>query len=286
MSVRLDPPTLRAWVLGRRVRELVRGAGFTGALLAEQLGWTESKVSRFFTGHRPPSPVELARVVGWCRVAPGPGRDALFDLVDHAHGEGWWHHDRGPSSPLVSPMLVELEREANTVVSYDAWSVPLLLQVPGYTRFVSAGPPSSADQDVQVARYQRLLDQRNPPRRVFLVEEHALSRVGANKDLMREQIHHLLRLSVLPHVGICMVPTTAGPHAAEGISFRLVEVEGFRPVLHLRQPTADVFTEDRSVISHYRHVLRQLFEVAYDEDQTRHVLSEITGPLPLAFDAD
>jgi transcriptional regulator with XRE-family HTH domain len=51
--------------LGRRLREIRRSAGLTGVQLAEQLAWSQSKISKIEIGRQAPESTEIA---DWTRI--------------------------------------------------------------------------------------------------------------------------------------------------------------------------------------------------------------------------
>ncbi|MHC5905668.1 helix-turn-helix domain-containing protein [Streptomyces sp. S6] len=81
--------------LGRRLAELRTEAGFTKRALAAQLGWHESKCSRFESGTRPPSERDLR---AWTTVCGVPS--AAEDLITAARGIEGMYIDTGVGGNL------------------------------------------------------------------------------------------------------------------------------------------------------------------------------------------
>ena len=72
-------PTIRSRELGDGLRQAMEQAGLTGKQAAQTLGWSPSFVSMLLSGKRGASEVDIAALLGVCRVK-GPERDRLLAL--------------------------------------------------------------------------------------------------------------------------------------------------------------------------------------------------------------
>lgn len=95
---------------------------------------------------------------------------------------------------------------------------------------------------------------------------------------MSEQVHHLLRMSVRPHVEIRVVPDGAGFHAGQQ-PFHLMEFTELNPVLHIDNMTSVLFLERKDTINGYRRIVDDLSRIALDEGQTRAWLASVATAL-------
>lgn len=274
-------PTLRAWELGRQLQEQAKRAGLTGIELAQAAGYTTSKVSRFFTGLRPPNPMEVVLVLGLCGVYHGPVHDELMALARESRREGWLQPYRG-HEPFMQRTLLALESAADEIVCYDTTRVPTLLQTREYARATFDASPTipygEADERVQLhAERCKVLNDQYPPRCTFLIDEYALTRTGPDKDVMREQLHHLLRASVRPNISVRVVPDSAGFHAGKDIPFEHIDIADFRRVIHLEQHTTELFLDQLPIVRAYEEIMRGLIAVAHTEERTRQLITELAG---------
>jgi len=81
-------PTIRSRELGDGTRRAIERAGLTGQQAAHLLGWSPSWVSRLLSGERSPTEVDVAAILGVCRVK-GKERDRLLALCQEQNTPGW-----------------------------------------------------------------------------------------------------------------------------------------------------------------------------------------------------
>ncbi|MCP3756194.1 helix-turn-helix transcriptional regulator [Streptomyces sp. TBY4] len=122
----------------------------------------------------------------------------------------------------------EMEARAAFISTYQAQLVYGLLQTPRYARAVLAtGLPDDLD-DLVAARLerQRLLDRVRPPMAWVVLDEAALYRPIGGRDVMREQLDHLLSFRGRRWVRIQVLPFSAGEHASLIGSFTAMRFDG------------------------------------------------------------
>lgn len=91
---------------------------------------------------------------------------------------------------------------------------------------------------------------------------------------MSDQLHHLLRMSMLPCVTLRVVPAALDAHAALAGPFILMEFADFRPVVYLESTTASLFLELPVEIEAYQTIL-----TALDEGQSRELIASLATEL-------
>lgn len=94
-------------------------------------------------------------------------------------------------------------------------------------------------------------------------------------DVMSEQLHHLLRMSVRPYLSVRIVPTEIGGHAGAAGSFTHLKFEKYESVVFVESHAAGLFLEDAASLAIYRSVLTSLDRTALDEEQSRAVITSI-----------
>ncbi|MBT2479798.1 helix-turn-helix transcriptional regulator [Streptomyces sp. ISL-94] len=160
-----------------------------------------------------------------------PTRD-FSERVDAALGTG------GVFSRLVGLVLrsqlptwfqayAEMEAKAAYISSYQAQLVYGLLQTKAYARAV-LGVRTDGDLDAKVAarmERQRILDRENPPLMWVVMSEAVLHQEIGGREVMRNQLAHLLDLQGREWVKVQILPFEAGAHAGLPGSFNLLRFD-------------------------------------------------------------
>jgi transcriptional regulator with XRE-family HTH domain len=201
-------PTVRRRRLAAELRRLRERAGLTGDEVAERLGWSPSKVSRYELARTGLKPVEVRRMLDLYGVE-GSRREELLALAREGTGKGWWEEyaDRIPESVLT---LVGMEAEATSEWAWHSDVVPGLVQTESYAQAVVSQLqvltpilPSQVRQTVAVRLMRQQLLHRDPPLHYFVVlDEAVLRRQIGDVPVMREQLAHLIEIAALPNVSL------------------------------------------------------------------------------------
>ncbi len=209
----LDPSASPLDYYGSELRRLREDAGLNQAQLGSIVFCTGSLIGQ----------VETTRRV--------PTRD-FSERVDAALGTG------GVFSRLVGLVLrhqlptwfqayAEMEARAAYISTYQAQLVYGLLQTEKYARAV-LGVRSEGDLDAKVAarmERQRILDRENPPLMWVVLSEAVLHQETGGRDVMRNQLAHLLDLRGREWVRVQILPFEAGAHAGQMGSFNLLRFD-------------------------------------------------------------
>jgi transcriptional regulator with XRE-family HTH domain len=274
--------TIRSRALGIGLRRVMESAGYNGSQVADELGWSQGRVSRLLAGKRGGSGVDVSAFLAVCGVK-GEERERLLALAEEHTRPGWWVQ-HGLVVPKRVQTLADLENRATTICELQTVLVPPLLQTPEYARAVLAGSakvPSGEIEERVAARLERqeLLNRPWAPYCTFFLYEEALRLPVGGPVVMAEQLHHLLRLSVRPNVAIRVVPTSAGVHAGAAGPFTVLVIRGFKSVVYLENETSSLFLETPVEIEAYHGILVALDGMALDEGESR----EMIGGVALGF---
>ncbi|OLZ63210.1 transcriptional regulator [Streptomyces amritsarensis] len=210
----LDPSASPLDYYGSELRRLREDAGLNQAQLGSIVFCTGSLIGQ----------VETTRRV--------PTRD-FSERVDAALGTG------GVFSRLVGLVLrhqlptwfqpyAEMEARAAYISTFQAQLVYGLLQTEEYARAV-LGVRSEGDLDAKVAarmERQRILDRENPPLMWVVLSEAVLHQEIGGRDVMRNQLAHLLDLRGREWVRVQILPFEAGAHAGLPGSFTVMRFDG------------------------------------------------------------
>lgn len=211
--------------LAARLRDLRLDAELTVRELADRAGWSHSKVSRIENTRTAPAPDDVRT---WARVCEA-GEQAA-DLVAALRAvEGMWIEWRRMERTglrKAQESVRPLYERTRAFRSYDSWLVPGLLQTMAYTRTVldATRKRRGLVDDVDAAVAERMDRQHilYSGRHTFaFVLEEAVLRAGmGGREVMREQLRHLLTVGFLPNVSLGIVPMQAAREAMR-------PVEGF-----------------------------------------------------------
>lgn len=122
----------------------------------------------------------------------------------------------------------EMEARATYLSTYQAQLVDGLLQTEAYARAV-LGVWSEGDLDAKVAarmERQRVLDRENPPLMWVVMSEAVLHQEIGGREVMRNQLAHLLAQQRRQWVQVQILPFEAGAHAGQPGSFSLMRFDG------------------------------------------------------------
>ncbi|MGH3807170.1 MAG: helix-turn-helix domain-containing protein [Pseudonocardiaceae bacterium] len=278
-------PTIRSRELGDGLRKAMKQAGLNGEQTAKLLVWSPSWVSRLMSGQRRATAVQVSAFLAVCGVT-GEERDRLLALCEEQHTPGWFQQ-HGSRLPQQLRTLIDHENQARAISEFHPVGMPGLLQTGDYARALlssSGNIPAEEVGDRVAARLARqsLFSEERPPRFVFYLHEYVLWLPVGGPVVMADQLHHLLRMSIRPHLTLRVVPAAFGAHAGMAGAFTFMEFAELRPVVYLESITSCLFLEKPVEIEAYRGILALLADTALDEGESR----EVIATLATEFSAD
>jgi transcriptional regulator with XRE-family HTH domain len=273
------PPSVRARQLAAELRRLRDAATLTGEETAGRLGWSPSKISRIETGHTAPSRADLRRLLDLYEVS-GTQRERLELLGQSGGQRGWWDAYADTLGPEYTA-LIALEAEAASIRWYSPMLVPGLLQTERYAREVIRSglliaPPGQVERRVQVKMTrQRVLTKDNPVQLAAVVDEAAVLRMVGGRDVMREQLAHLVTMAARPNITVQVLPFTAGAHPATTGEFTILAFpELIAPdVVYLENMTSDLYVEQEAEVYRYGLAFDRLRTLALDPDKSGNFIT-------------
>jgi hypothetical protein len=232
------------------------------------------------TGSRSVSEVDAAIYLTFCRVR----KEELDELLNLARAgdDETWLQEHGDRLPDELRTLIYHETTAITLAGYEPMLVPGLLQTPEYARavfeFTRLIPLDRMAMAVR-ARIDRqaVLRKPDPPLCQFFLHEHGLREVVGSRQIMTEQLLHLIFLTSRPQYDIRVVPAGSGPHGAWLGPFMLMGYEAHGPVVYAECLTTSLFLEKPRDITAYREVLKRLDGDALDAGQSREWLARVAS---------
>jgi transcriptional regulator with XRE-family HTH domain len=217
-----QPPSPSQQRLLSILRGLRAGAGLTTYQLAERLGWSQSRVTRIENGNIQATSDDADAWAEATGADPGT-REDLAALAYSAWNEvrSWRVSHRGGLAARQREMG-QMEQRATEIAQFQPEAIPGLLQSESYARrvltFADTTDRGGADSAAK-ARIRRQAILREPGRTFdFVLGEGALRWRPGPRDLMVEQLGHLLAATALPSVSLSVIPfdreaVTAYQHA-------------------------------------------------------------------------
>ncbi|MEU6842311.1 helix-turn-helix transcriptional regulator [Streptomyces sp. NPDC046716] len=200
----LDPSASPLDYYGYELRRHREAAGLTQKQLGLIVNYTGSLVGQIETARKLPTPEFSER----CDAALGTDGllSRLVGLVLRSQLPVWFQQ------------VAELESRAGEICSFESGMVHGLLQTRAYARAVLGALDKKRLEDrteVRLAR-QRILEVGDEPPQLWLIlgEAALYQDMGAGtRQIMHDQLGHLLGYEDCPQVNIQVLPFAVGPHA-------------------------------------------------------------------------
>ncbi|WP_329787284.1 DUF5753 domain-containing protein [Lentzea sp. DG1S-22] len=279
--------TARGREFGVGMRAALEGASLTGNAAARMLDWDPSKVSNLLNGKGGVSQLEVAVLLGMCRVNAGE-LARLLTLHQDTHIRGWWQQ-HGRCAPVRLHTVVEHLKVARTLTSWHTHMVPLFLQTAHYMREVLLAS-STVPQDEVLDRVQAQLAMQDVLRLsrtkcTFFIHELALHLRIGGAEVYVGQLLHLLSMSAWKNVSIRIVPAALGAHAGLAGSFTHLTLDTYEPLVWVATENSSLFDETPDAVEGYDNVVRALDDTSWDEETSTAFIASLCDGLPLP-DAD
>lgn len=260
----MGAPTVRLRRLAAELRQLRKLAELTREQVNERTGINVATLYRIETARVRPQARTLTSLLDVYRVVE-PKRSELRTLLKQSATRGWLH-TFASDLPERYASYIEFESEAREVLNYECLFIPGLLQTERYARAAISGDLlESSREEIESrvdARMQRqvALTKDRPLKLWAIVDEAAIRRVVGGREVMREQLDHLLRIAELPTVHLQVIPFDAGAHPGMTGSFVVMNFEeAIGPdIVYIDSQAGDLFLEEETDISRYNLVFTHL----------------------------
>jgi len=276
-------PAARQRRLASELRRLRRGARLTGKEVATRLGWSEAKLSRIENGLTRVKIADLDEFMELYGVS-GPHRAELVALAEESR-------ETGPLVKLDGYLpeghagFLQLESEAQTMLTWEPQVVPGLLQLEDYTRgllqlwpSVMARPAAEVERRVQTSRLRQRILTRTPPLELFFViDESVLLRGFAAPSVMHDQLLHLAEISEQPNVEVRILALSGNQAIGTGafVYFRFPRIHGvsLQDTVALEHLHTTTFVDSELEANMYRLAFGVLREIALNAQSSRDKLA-------------
>ena len=210
----LDPSASPLDYYGAELRRLREEAGLNQPQLGKILFCTGSLVGQVETARKVPTREFSERVDA--ALLTGGTFTRLVGLVLRSQLPTWFQ------------AYAEMEARAQYISSFQAQLVDGLLQTAAYARAL-LGVRSTRNLDAKVAARmdrQRIIERDEPPLIWVVLSEAVLCQMVGGRQVMREQLAHLLAMQERSWVKIQILPFAAGAHTGMMGSFNLLRFDG------------------------------------------------------------
>lgn len=257
--------TARGREFGEGMRKAIANAGLTARDVAELLDWDEAKVSCALTGKGGVSKLEVALLLGVCRVEAAE-RDRLLALFPVRQIQGWWQQ-HGACAPVRPSTAHAHVAKAKTLICWQPHVVPIFLQTDAYMRellVASATVPAAELEERLRAQSELRALLGNRLACTFFIHEFALQLQVGGPAAHADQIHHLMFMANWKNIEIRIVLAEAGAHAGVAGPFSQLKSTKYEPVVWLEAENSSLFIEKKESITGYEAVARELDRVSLD----------------------
>ncbi|MDX3798999.1 helix-turn-helix transcriptional regulator [Streptomyces sp. AK04-3B] len=264
-------PTLLKMLVGVQLAGIREDTGLSQEQAARSLGFSPAKLSRIEAGkgRRPPVEADVRALLSLYETEEHEA-SVLLRLLRQAGEPGWWQRYDKRLMPEWFDRLVGLQEAATAIRTFEIQYVPGLFQTPAYARaVVERGLPSATPREVERrvelrTRRTELLRRPDAPQVWAILDESVLLRVLGSREVMREQLAHLVELAALPHVTVQVVPLDVTHASAPAIPVTYLRFPGvdLPDVVYLEQIRSATFLEDRDETEEYRVALDRLADEA------------------------
>ncbi|MET8135076.1 helix-turn-helix transcriptional regulator [Streptomyces sp. NPDC005251] len=274
-------PTTRRRQLGADLRRLREHNGLTLEEAGARVGISKATLSRYETKE---GSVKWPAVDALCREygTTDDERLALVELAKGAKIQGWWRSLADPIPESMNLMLT-LEDEVVREDHYACMYIPGLLQTRSYAEAVHRASEMQCPErevqhmvDIRMKR-QELLHRDEPPHIWCVIDEAAIRRSVGGREVMHEQLQHLLTISEQPHITIQALPFSTGAHAAAVGSFAVLR--GPTPeldVVYVDVLGGGLFMEKPQELERYRLAFQYLCAQALDLESSAALIGRIS----------
>lgn len=272
-------PNIRRRRLGAALRRLRDSTGMSLETVADELGWSTSKLSRIELAKIAVKPADVRELLG-CYDVLTDEIESLVSLASQDKQPGWWRQYSEVLPDWFAGFL-SLESEAARLLAYEQEVIPGLLQTEDYATEILRHSPYTPlpDEAARAAELRRARQVRltgdDPVHLDAVVNEGAVRRVVGGREMMRAQLRHLVTMSELPNVGVRVLPFEAGAHPGVDGSFTVLEFSDPADprIVYLDRMTDSDYLDGLRDVAAYRHAHEQLRRVALPPDDSREMIS-------------
>ncbi|WP_460999433.1 helix-turn-helix domain-containing protein [Streptomonospora sediminis] len=242
--------------LSAELKRLREQANMTAEQVGDRLGWSRGRLTNMeLNKWKRPDPV-IVRALADLYGAEEEFREGLVTLARQSREKGWW----AKYDDVLTDGYVGFEAEASVISTYQSMVIPGLLQTREYAaasdRAVHTQDTAATERasEVRMER-QEILAGEDAPRLWAVIDESVLLRPAGGRDVMRDQIEKLIRVSKEANtVKIQVLPLDVGLHPGTSGAFTLLDFPNpIDPsIVYLEHRTDGLYLEEPPEVETYR----------------------------------
>jgi transcriptional regulator with XRE-family HTH domain len=267
-------------VLGAQLRRLREAAEITRADAGYAIRGSESKISRMELGRVGLKERDVNDLLTMYGVDDAGERAKFIEMVRRSNSPGWWHRYTD-LMPDWFHDYVGLEEAAARILIYETQFVPGLLQTEDYaTAIASHGRPELVTPEVRRRvslrmQRQKILARPGAPRVWAVIDESVLYRAIGGREVLINQIEHLLSVTKSGPVTLQIVPFPLAGYAAKGPFAMLRFGEPDLPdIVYLEHLAGALYLDKLEELEIYSRVFDRLTVDAETPDRSRQMLAK------------
>ncbi|MFE3796954.1 helix-turn-helix domain-containing protein [Nocardia tengchongensis] len=262
-------PTVLSMALGRYMRELRESQGFTLDRASEILDWPTSEIRLLELGYVDLGKNRIRQLLRLYGKTERSIHHEWMEVAENAGQSGFWSKYDDILPDWLRGYL-HLERNAAAIRTFEGHFIPGLLQTSEYARAIIEFPysPNKSDPikrmvDLQLkVRMERqdLLDSMVSPTLWAIIDERAILCAPVSRDIIFEQIEHLITMSQHRRVVIQILGQKDGSLSGFSPSFSLLRFSEPRlpDIVYAEQLTSALYIDRREDVSEYLKLLDML----------------------------
>lgn len=284
-GVMVSVPNIRRRRLGAALRRLREGSGMSLEAVAQELGWSTSKISRIELAKIAVTPADVRALLS-VLDALSEEVEILVSLAGEDRQPGWWRQYAEVLPPWFEGYL-SLESEAARLLAYESEVVPGLLQTEQYAAeiFRYSSYTQLPDEAARAAELRRTRQVRlvgpDPIYLDVVINEGALRRVVGGREVMCAQLTRLIEATKVPNVALRVLPFAAGAHPGVDGSFTVLEfADPSNPrIIYLDRMTNSEYIDGLRDVAAYRHAHERLRASTLSVSDSREMINSLLSEL-------
>jgi hypothetical protein len=271
-----DDPSAVRWLVGVELTRFRERSGRKITEAAKVIKCSPGKIGHMESGRNQQQPGEVRDLLRFYG-ADQANIDRLSSLAGSAGEQTWW----AAWTDVVPDWLktfVGLEGLAERSSIYAPLLFPALLQTETYSLGSTTGHarvrPDHNERFVglRMERQRRLRAEKHPLRLTVMVEEVVLDRPIGGRDVLRDQLKHVLEVVERENVEVRVLPTDVGYHEALVGPFTVLDFAEAQSIAYVELVNGAVYVQDQDQVNGYNRTVDRLREVALSPEESAAVI--------------
>ncbi|MBN6035277.1 helix-turn-helix transcriptional regulator [Amycolatopsis sp. 195334CR] len=285
----IQGPVIPRRRIAEHLRRLREEAGRTLEEVASELLISTSKLSRLENAQGSPQSRDVRDLIRLYGIEGTELADKLMRWARNAGKQGWWA-DYSQTLPSGLDSHIAYETEASVARVYTIPMLPVLLQTPAYIRAIyRSAEPWWSDHDIEELLKVRLLRQsaltsreNQPPLKLIAItHESSVHQLVGTKEIMREQLDHLVERSTEPNIEFRIFPFSSPPLFTSTCMYAYFEYSDAmdRDVVNVETHAGFRYIETTEQVGQYRRYYEDLYNHSLPPEETRALIRSVQEKL-------